>query len=165
MKNKVMLIGAIDAGKTTLINRLLGKEVKALKTQSLLYYDWIVDTPGEYTENPMFYQSIMATALEVTHVCYIQDASRKKNIFPPGFSRGITKLPIALVTKCDHEDADLERATESLNKVVYKGPLLYTSSFTGSGLNHLKKLVACKTMEEMLAYVTAENDDNLIFIA
>lgn len=165
MKNKVMLIGAIDAGKTTLINRLLGKEIKALKTQSLLYYDWIVDTPGEYTENPMFYQSIMATALEVTHVCYIQDASRKKSIFPPGFSRAITKLPIALVTKCDHEDADLEKATRTLKTVVYKGPLLYTSSFTGAGLKHMKKLVACKTMEEMRLYVESENDEYLLFIS
>lgn len=164
MKNKVMLIGAIDAGKTTLINKLLGKDVSALKTQSLLYYDWIVDTPGEYTENPMFYKNIMATSLEVTHVCYIQDATRNKNIFPPGFSRGITKLPIALVTKCDHDEANLKRATEMLMKVVFKGPLLYTSALEGTGLEHLKALVECKTLEEMREYVESRESHQLIFI-
>ncbi len=164
MKNKLMLIGAIDAGKTSLINAVLGRDVKALKTQVLLYYDWIVDTPGEYTENPMFYHNIMATALEVTHIAYIQDATRNKSIFPPGFSTGFTKLAIALVTKCDHEAADLERATHLLKKTVYKGPILYTSAFDGRGLEHLKALVQCHSLEAMRAYVESAADENLLFI-
>ena len=164
MKNKLMLIGAIDAGKTSLINALLGKDVKALKTQVLLYYDWIVDTPGEYTENPMFYHNIMATALEVTHIAYIQDATRTKSIFPPGFSTGFTKLPIALVTKCDHEAADLARATHLIKKTVYKGPLLYTSAIDRRGLHHLYALVQCNSLEAMRSYVEAQDDSHLIFI-
>ena len=51
-KNRAMLIGSVGAGKSTLTNALLGREVPAVKTQSLIYYDWIVDTPGEYSENP-----------------------------------------------------------------------------------------------------------------
>lgn len=46
MKNRAMLIGAIGAGKSTLTNALLGKKVEAVKTQTLIYHDWIVDTPG-----------------------------------------------------------------------------------------------------------------------
>lgn len=79
-----MLIGAIGVGKSTLTNALLGKAVPAVKTQTLIYYDWIVDTPGEYTENPFFYKNIMATALEVTHVLYLLDATSGKMIFPLG---------------------------------------------------------------------------------
>ena len=43
-KNRAMLIGSIGAGKSTLTNALLGKPVEAVKTQALIYYDWIVDT-------------------------------------------------------------------------------------------------------------------------
>ena len=80
----------------------LVKSFQAVKTQTLVYYDWIVDTPGEYTENPFFYKNIMATALEVTHVFYLQDATNGKMIFPPGFSMGFSKLPIGVITKSDH---------------------------------------------------------------
>lgn len=117
-KNRAMFIGAIGAGKSTLINALLGRQVEALKTQSLTYYDWIVDTPGEYTENPMYYKSIMATALEVTHVIYLQDATNAKSIFPPGFATGIPKLPIGVVTKADAQDADVDRAIHQLAQVI-----------------------------------------------
>ncbi|HBJ02601.1 MAG TPA: ethanolamine utilization protein EutP, partial [Lysinibacillus sp.] len=72
MKNRVMIIGGVQAGKSTLMNTLLGKESSANKTQALVYEDWIVDTPGEYIENPMYYRNIMATSLEVTHVIYLQ---------------------------------------------------------------------------------------------
>ena len=45
MKNRVMIIGGVQAGKSTLMNTLLGKESSANKTQALVYDDWIVDTP------------------------------------------------------------------------------------------------------------------------
>ena len=47
--NRAMLIGSIGAGKSTLTNALLEDQQDAVKTQSLIYRDWIVDTPGEYT--------------------------------------------------------------------------------------------------------------------
>jgi ethanolamine utilization protein EutP len=163
MKNRAMLIGAIGAGKSTLTNALLGKKVDAFKTQTLIYYDWIVDTPGEYTENPMFYKNIMATALEVTHVFYLQDATNGKMIFPPGFSMGITKLPIGVITKSDHSKADISRSIEMIRSVISHGPIVITSSVEGIGIAHLKELVQMNSMEKMKTYVTAADDDNLLF--
>lgn len=153
-KNRVMFIGAIGAGKSTLINALLGRQVEAVKTQSLTYYDWIVDTPGEYTENPMYYKSIMATALEVTHVIYLQDATNAKSIFPPGFATGIPKLPIGIVTKADAQDADVDRAIHQLAQVIPRGPIITTSAFTGQGTEEIKRLVQCTTLKQMLAFFT-----------
>ncbi|MGG3563379.1 EutP/PduV family microcompartment system protein [Neobacillus rhizosphaerae] len=154
MKNRAMLIGSIGAGKSTLTNALLGREVKAVKTQSLLYFDWIVDTPGEYSENPFFYKNIMATALEVTHVLYLQDSTKKKMIFPHGFSTGINKLPIGVVTKSDSDKADIELAVSLLKKVmVNRGPIVITSSLKNEGIEEIKMLVGMNTIQEMKEYI------------
>ncbi len=64
-KGKVLVIGPVGSGKSTLTKRLLGKEdVPVKKTQSLEYTNWIIDSPGEYSQNPMYYRTLMATALE-----------------------------------------------------------------------------------------------------
>ncbi|MGG3450647.1 EutP/PduV family microcompartment system protein [Domibacillus aminovorans] len=163
MQNRAMLIGSVGAGKSTLTNALLGKSVPAIKTQSLLYYDWIVDTPGEYTENPMFYKSIMATSLEVTHVLYLQDATRNKIIFPPNFSSGISKLPIGVVTKSDHPDAKLVEALDMLKRTIVCGPIVVTSALTGKGLTHIRELVSLSTIDKMKAYAIKQDDGHIIF--
>ncbi len=124
MKNRVMIIGGVQAGKSTLMNTLLGRESSANKTQALVYEDWIVDTPGEYLENPMYYRNIMATSLEVTHVIYLQDATSSRSVFPPQFSLGIPKIQIGVITKIDAPDADVERATGLLKNVMTQGPIV-----------------------------------------
>lgn len=163
-KNRAMLIGSIGAGKSTLTNALLGGEFQAVKTQALVYRDWIVDTPGEYTENPFFYKNIMATALEVTHVLYMQDATKRKTIFPPGFSTSITKLPIGVVTKCDSERADIKEAIIQLKRVIPKGPIVISSAITGQGLEEIRNLVKCNSIEEMKEYVKMISEEVVIFV-
>ncbi|MEL3971954.1 EutP/PduV family microcompartment system protein [Rossellomorea oryzaecorticis] len=162
-KNRAMLIGSIGAGKSTLTNALLERNEKAVKTQSLNYSDWIVDTPGEYTENPFYYKNIMATSLEVSHVMYLQDATRKKMIFPPNFSTGINKLPIGVVTKSDSDKADVEEAVRQLKRVIPSGPIVITSSITGRGIQEIRNLVKCNSLIEMKEYVSTQTDGNIFF--
>jgi ethanolamine utilization protein EutP len=163
-KNRAMLIGSIGAGKSTLTNALLGKEVEAVKTQSLIYYDWIVDTPGEYTENPLYYKNIMATSLEVSHVLFLQDATKKKSIFPPGFSTGINKLPIGVVTKADSNSADIDFAIKQLKRVIPKGPIVITSAINKIGLEDIRQLVKCNSINEMRDYVKNNHSQFVIFL-
>ncbi len=164
MKNRAMLIGAIRSGKTTLTLALLGKNIQPQKTQSLLYYDWIVDTPGEYTENPLFYKNIMATALEVTHILFIQDATKKNSIFPPGFSTGMNKLIIGVITKCDHENADIDRAFEHLKKAIKTGPIVLTSAITKMGIHEVKELIfQCVSITEMRDFTKNSHHKNVLF--
>jgi ethanolamine utilization protein EutP len=163
-KNRAMLIGSIGAGKSTLTNALLGKEVEAVKTQSLIYYDWIVDTPGEYTENPLYYKNIMATSLEVTHVLFLQDATKKKTIFPPGFSTGINKLPIGVVTKADSNSADIDFAINQLKRVIPKGPIVITSAINKIGIEDIRQLVKCNSFSEMRDYVENNPSQFVVFL-
>ncbi|SIR25611.1 EutP/PduV family microcompartment system protein [Domibacillus enclensis] len=163
MKNRVMLVGSVGAGKSTLTNALLGKETPAFKTQSLSYDDWIVDTPGEYTENPMFYKNIMATSLEVTHVLYLQDATGDKMIFPPQFSSGIPKLPIGVVTKSDHPDAKVAEGLEKLKQAMTEGPIVISSAVKRTGIGHIQALAGMNTMAEMKAYALSQEDGFIVF--
>lgn len=159
-KTRAMIIGAIGSGKSTLTNVLLGKDENSVKTQTLNYKDWLVDTPGEYMENPMYYKSLMATSLEVTHVLFIQDAASAKCSFPPQFSMGIPKLPIGIVTKSDHPQADVQRARTFLRKAMPKGPIITVSSFKKEGIQEIKDLAACHSFSEMKEYLQSKGLDS-----
>lgn len=141
--DKVMIIGAIGAGKSSLTKALLGKSTPIQKTQALTYEDWIVDTPGEYTENPLYYKAIMATSLEVGRIILIQDATKQRTIFPPGFAHGfLNKKPIGVVTKMDHTNADVERAISFLQKALPPGAMIVlTSALKGLGITELLRLL------------------------
>ena len=159
--NKVMIIGAIGSGKSTLTKALLNKDEQAVKTQALQYEEWIVDTPGEYLENPLFYKNLMATSFEVTHLMYLQDATRRHSNFPPFFGTGISKLPIGVITKVDVEAADVMHAVQLLKQVIGRAPIVVTSAVQKIGLQHIEQLVACDTMEQMEQYVSNLGDSNL----
>lgn len=160
-----MIIGGIDAGKTTLTDALLNRDrkPKKVKTQSLIFDDWIVDTPGEYTENPLHYRNIMATSMEITHVLFTQDATNAKSIFAPGFSSGINKLAIGVVTKADHENANIDHAVKLLKKTMVRGPIVIASAHTGQGLTEIIDLVQLNSIKEMKTYVEKSDSPNILF--
>jgi ethanolamine utilization protein EutP len=135
---KVMIIGAVGAGKSTLVKALFGEQQPALKTQSLVYRDWIIDTPGEYSENPLYYRSLMATSHEAAAVLLVHDATRERNYFPPGFASGFPILSLGAVTKTDHPKADPKRAIALLRQSLPNGEIYITSSLNAEGINELK---------------------------
>ncbi|NOU74026.1 ethanolamine utilization protein EutP [Paenibacillus sp. LMG 31458] len=136
---KVMMIGAVGAGKSTLIKALFGESERATKTQSLIYRDWIIDTPGEYSENPMYYRSLIATSHETAAVVLVQDAARNRNYFPPGFEQGFPVLTIGVVTKIDHPKADIDRAITLLRQALPEGEIFLTSAASTVGIQRLKE--------------------------
>lgn len=161
--NKVMMIGAIRAGKSTLTKALLNKELNAVKTQALNYEDWIVDTPGEYLENPLFYKNIIATSNEVSHVIFLQDATRQHSNFPPLFATGMSKLAIGVITKSDLQEANTEKAVHLLKQVIGQAPIVITSAVHGIGIEHVRQLVQCNSVDEMRHYVEKAKDPLLFF--
>lgn len=138
MTKRVMIIGAIEAGKSSLVKALMGDEQPARKTQALEFRDWVIDTPGEYSENPMYYRTLMATALEAGIIVMVQDATRERNYFPPGFAQGFPQSCIGVITKMDHPQANVERAEEFLRQSLGEASIFRTSSYTSEGVPELR---------------------------
>ena len=112
---KTMLIGRTSCGKTTLIQKLMNEEVKYKKTQSVIYKSKIIDTPGEYVENKMFYKSLLVLSADAKIIVLVQSAVDGATLFPPKFSTMFSKKEIIVViTKTDLENANIERSKRFL---------------------------------------------------
>ncbi|MGE5702942.1 MAG: EutP/PduV family microcompartment system protein [Clostridia bacterium] len=144
MMKRVMIIGAVGAGKSSLVRVLMGDQEPARKTQTLEYRDWLIDTPGEYSENPLYYRTLMATALEASILVMVHDATRERNYFPPGFSQGFPIPPIGVITKIDHPKANVDEAIQMLRESLAEGEIVLTSAETGQGIQQLHALLSSR---------------------
>ena len=140
-KSRVMLVGAVGSGKTTLVRALHGNSGSVTKTQAMEYTANSIDTPGEFIENPFFYRALFATSLEAEVIIFIQDATREKSVFPPGFAGAFSKRTIGVVTKVDHPTANVERAIRFLKSLGLSGPVTSVSAITSEGLDELKEVI------------------------
>ena len=112
---KTMLIGRTGCGKTTLTQKLMNEEVKYKKTQAVSYKSKIIDTPGEYVENKMYYKSLLVLSADAKMIILVQSAIDGATLFPPKFSTMFPKKEvIGIITKVDLADADIERSKRFL---------------------------------------------------
>ena len=108
---KTMLIGRTGCGKTTLTQKLMDEEVKYKKTQAVSYKNKIIDTPGEYVENKMYYKSLLVLSADAKVIVLVQSAIDGATLFPPKFSTMFPKKDvIGVITKTDLENANIERS-------------------------------------------------------
>lgn len=138
---KIVLIGPIRAGKSTLLRALEGLSGPARKTQAISYSKLATDTPGEYLENPLYYRVLLPSAMEAKWVLLVQDATSTRNHYPPNFARAFPGKTIGVITKIDDPRADLERARRFLEKIALTGPVVAVSALTGQGLDQLRELL------------------------
>lgn len=141
---RVMVVGAVGAGKTSLIRALTGGAGPVPKTQAMEYQANSIDTPGEFAENPFFYRALFSTSLEAEAVVFVQDAIRVHSVFPPGFARAFPRPTIGVMTKIDHPEADVERARLALEGTGLNGPVFSVSAVTGEGIDELRLFLGHK---------------------
>ena len=137
VKRKVMMVGAVGAGKTSLAYALGQRAKEVSKTSDIEFYDDAIDTPGEYAQIPRFYSALLVTSMQAAGVLIVQDASQRMPVLPPGFAGMFTRPVVGLVTKVDLEKADRERARRFLVQAGVKEPVFFVSSHTGEGLDEL----------------------------
>lgn len=98
---KVIFVGAIGCGKTTLLQKLQGKELSYNKTQAVEFHDQIIDTPGEFIEHRNYYSALLTTAVSAQVIVLLASAIDKKQTFSPLFTSAFTKPCIGVITKID----------------------------------------------------------------
>lgn len=153
-KKRIMLAGAVNAGKTTLMRALFHSELpdmKKDKTQSLEYEEHAIDTPGEYTASPFMRGALFATALEADLIVFVQDATTDYIQFPPGFATGFPRRSVGVVTKIDSPKADVDRALGIIRNVCVSDPdhIFCVSAKTGEGIAALRGYIDEKFKDEI----------------
>lgn len=113
---KIMFVGPVGVGKTTLTQRLKGLDVNYFKTQAIEFYDSIIDTPGEFLQHRRYYNALSVTGAEAEVIGLLASATATMQTFPQGFSSLFNKPVIGIITKVDlvTDPSTLEKARTQL---------------------------------------------------
>lgn len=136
---RLLLIGRSGSGKTTLTQALRGENVHYLKTQGMVYGDFLIDSPGEYAENHDLGAALALYSYEADVVALLIAANDDYSLFPPNITCLVNREVIGIVTKIDKADPIRAKRWLELSgcKTVY-----FVNSLTGEGisdiLDHLK---------------------------
>ena len=139
---KLILMGRVAAGKTTLTQALRGEQIHYCKTQYISYTDTIIDTPGEYTEVAKLGAALALYAYEADVVGLVIGADEPFCVFPPNCTCMVNREVIGIVAGIDRPRANIEQATRWL-KLCGCEKIFPVSSYTGEGLtaviDHLRE--------------------------
>ncbi len=133
---KIILIGRSEAGKTTLKQVLRGEAVAYAKTQSVNYYDIVVDTPGEYIQTRHLGGALAVYSYESDVIGLLASATEPFNLFGPCIAGTATRPVIGIVTKCDEPNAKVEMAYNWLREAGCN-PIFCVDSVTGRGIDDI----------------------------
>lgn len=153
-KKRIMLAGAVDAGKTTLMKALFYDGPVSMekdKTQSMGYDTCAIDTPGEFTAIPWHKGALFATSLEADLVLFLHDATTGYIQFPPGFATAFPRRSVGVITKIDGEGADIERAKNIIRNVCCSDAdhIFCVSAKTGEGIAELRAYIDEKFKDDI----------------
>ena len=139
---KLILMGRVAAGKTTLTQALRGEQIEYCKTQYINYHNTIIDTPGEYTEVARLGAALALYAYEADVVGLVIGADEPFCVFPPCCTCLVNREVIGIISGIDREGANIEQATRWL-KLCGCEKIFPCSSYTGEGLaaiiDHLRE--------------------------
>ena len=131
---KLILMGRVAAGKTTLTQALKGEQIHYCKTQYINYTDTIIDTPGEYTEVARLGAALALYAYEADIVGLVISADEPFCVFPPNCTCLVNREVVGIISGIDKPDANIPQAERWLRNCGCE-KLFYVSSYTGEGLD------------------------------
>lgn len=132
---KLMMMGRIACGTTTLCQYLMGEALTYRKTQTVQLMGDAIDTPGEYVENRALMRGLTVTAVDADVVLFLQDCTDLECRFSPGQAAMYGRPVVGVVTKTDlaPSEKSLEDARELL-EMAGASPVFFISSCTGEGV-------------------------------
>ncbi len=133
---RVMLIGPSAAGKTTLIQRLIDKEIKYDKTQTVEYIGDYIDTPGEYMQQRGYWGSLTITSHDADVIGLVQDSTSDDCWFSGGLTSKFEKPVVGIMTKIDSPDSKRSQARGYLELAGCQ-QIFEVSSFTNEGIDEM----------------------------
>lgn len=138
MAKKVMVIGKVGCGKTTLCQQLNKEQVQYKKTQAVEIVGKTIDTPGEYVERKRFYQALLVTSADADCILMLQDATDGQCAYSPGMYGMFQKQLIGVVTKIDlAEDEEQIRQAEEYLELAGAKPIYRVCSLNQEGIEAL----------------------------
>lgn len=133
---KLILMGRSESGKTTLTQVLRGEDISYDKTQYIKFENCLIDTPGEYAQTQHLGRALALYSYEADMVGLLISATEPYSLFPPCITCMVNREVIGIVTKCEEEGANPDRAENWLRisgcKTVFR-----VDSVTGYGMNEL----------------------------
>lgn len=135
---RIIFIGNIGCGKTTLSQAILGEDLVYKKTQAVeVRGGSIIDTPGEYLEMNHYRGALMITSADAELLGFVQSAIDDKAMFPPSYAGSFAKKAIGIVSKIDGATKkQIDRAEEWLRMAGVER-VFKISSKTGEGMKEL----------------------------
>lgn len=98
---KIIFMGAVGCGKTTLCQAIQGEELTYQKTQAVSFMPEMIDTPGEFILHRQYYNALNVTASDARVIGLVQSVLEQEQIFSPGFGSIFPKKIIGIITKID----------------------------------------------------------------
>lgn len=140
--NKIMFMGPVQSGKTTLIQAMNGEKIRYVKTQAIEFDGMAIDTPGEYIENRQYLYALTVTAADADIIIFTQDPTADSVWYSPGQSSMFNAKVIGVITKCDIAEKEKIEHSEQVLKLAGVEKIFKVSSVTRQGIDALMEYIA-----------------------
>ncbi len=130
---KIILMGRVGAGKTTLTQALRGEAIRYQKTQYIHHSDVIIDTPGEYAETAHLGRALALYTYEADMVGLLLSATEPYSLYPPCVTSCCNRAVIGIVTHIHAPGGNPARAEHWLRLAGCR-EVFFVDSTTGEGV-------------------------------
>ncbi len=139
---KFILLGDVDAGKTSLCNALYKYEKSAIKTQQVEYIGKnALDLPGEYVAIPHMRMALLSALSKAKCILYVEpaDDSSKKTLSNDFLSSLENKIIVGVITKIDQAHINKEAAYTELKRLGICEPIFEVSIHNEASIDKLRQ--------------------------